>query len=150
MQIYVCRHPRIIINFQVCVCVFMVELTTVLLLLMLHYARYVWVCAGRQEFDLRWKGAILSASLHSWVVSEIPKDLYLIGTVNCLPWRKVVVAWKWPHRVPWLRMYGTSLPCLNTSLLLSIDYIRQAISTGTPVLLFRTIVAALSPARQIP
>jgi len=49
----------------VCVCVyvrayvyvFMVELTTVLLLLTLRYARNDWVCAGRQEFDLRWTGS---------------------------------------------------------------------------------------------
>jgi hypothetical protein len=84
----------------VCVCtrarayvyVFIVELTPVLLLLMLHYARKDLVCAGRKEFHLRWTGAIPSASMHSWVVSDTPKALYLTGTGSRLPWRKIVVA----------------------------------------------------------
>jgi len=86
------------------------------------------ICAGQE--------AILSSSLHSWMVSETPKVLYLIGTVSCLPWRKIVVVWKWPPRVSWLRMYRISLPYLNRL------YIRQAISTGAPAHLFRTLVAA--------
>jgi len=67
MHIYVCRHLRIIINFHVFVCVsvcahayvyvFMVELATELLLPMRHYALNDLVCAGRQEFDLRWTGS---------------------------------------------------------------------------------------------
>jgi hypothetical protein len=69
------------------------------------------------------------------MVSENPKDLYLIGTGRCLLWRKIVVAWKWSHRVSWLRMNGILLLYLNRL------YIRQAISAGTPAHLFRTLVA---------
>jgi hypothetical protein len=78
-------RARVCVYERAYVYVFMVELTTVLLLLTLRYARVTrsvledrsLICAGQE--------AILSSSLHYWMVSETPKVLYLIGTVSCLP-----------------------------------------------------------------
>jgi hypothetical protein len=88
----------------------------------------IFICSGQ--------GAILSASLHYWVVYENSKALYLIRAGSCLPWRKIAVAWNWPHRVSWVRICVTAHPWLSRL------QISQAISTGIQADLFRTLVFA--------